>query len=126
MSRYRDWPRLGTGLAAGQFRGVVAGEVYTDHEAFEKAARDYGFRADRQRAEACRTRLGVNVRAHISGRTLTGQVWARCEADGFVWIAMEDGHYYALQIGSGAIYEGVNGQMRGIGDARQQIGRLAS
>lgn len=101
---------------AGEFRGRLAGVIYTDRALFETTAMSMGLTSDRERRPEWKP--GIEVAVTIDGETLTGQVWARCPERGYVWVALDGGRFVALNTRYGGVYE----QPR----SATKIGRLAA
>jgi hypothetical protein len=85
-----------------RFIGTVAGVTYTDPAAWEKAARDMGYRRTRGRTGDWRVGMAVRVRLD-DGAAVEGQVWAKGPMKGQVWVALNDGAYALLVTRTGEV-----------------------
>lgn len=89
-------------MSKSTFTGVIAGVTYADRDAFEKAARDCGYRLGKGRTGDWRVGTPVRIRLGDDGAYVEGQVWAKGDLKGSVWVALDDGRYARVWTGHGS------------------------
>jgi hypothetical protein len=85
-----------------RFTGTVAGVTYTDPAAWEKAARDMGYRRTRGRTGDWRVGMAMRVQLN-DGTAPEGQVWAEGPTKGRVWVALDSGVYVLVSTKTGEV-----------------------
>lgn len=86
------------------FKGIVGGITYTDRKAFEKAARNLGYRLRHGRTGDWRVGTAVGIRFN-DGSTVVGQVWAKGPARGQVWLGLDNGMWLLAHTSTGKVFE---------------------
>lgn len=87
-----------------EFKGTVGGVTYTDRRAFEKAARDLGYRLGTSgRTGDWRVGTAVGIR-YSDGSTVLGQVWAKGAEKGTIWLALDNGKFLLAYTRTGDVY----------------------
>ena len=81
------------------FKGVIAGIAYDDPAEFEKAAIACGYRLGMGRTGDWR--VGTPVRIRFGEDYVEGQVWAKGDVRGYLWVALDDGRYAKVSTHSG-------------------------
>lgn len=82
-----------------KFSGTVGGVTYADPTAFEKAARNLGYRRHGERPRASAVKLGTEVCVTVDGEKVRGQVWSHSPRPGHVWLALTGGRYGLWRVG---------------------------
>ncbi|TCJ23036.1 hypothetical protein [Nocardioides jejuensis] len=92
------------------FHGTLLGVEYTDPAEFEKAAKANGFQNGRKDDT---WKLGTDVVLTINDEKIRGQIWCRAQTRGYVWVALDNGKYVAINTRYGGIYERPGGDELG-------------
>ena len=95
LSTDSDTTQEGSTVTKTRFRGVVGGIEYDDPGLFETAARNLGFRRNKERGTDWKVGAPIAVRL-TDGTRVEGQVWCRSETANYVWVALDNGTYVAV------------------------------